>query len=340
MRLRQVFEEAGGVYVKIGQIAATRVDLVSPEICSELAKLQNRVPAEPAERIAAVIEAELGGPVEAVFAEFDWEPLAAASIGQTYRARLHSGEAVVVKVQRPEIERVIERDLAALALLADLAERRTPLGRSVRSGEILSQFARSLRSELDYLGEADAMVDMAALLGDGEGPGVRVPKVYADLTTRRVLVQERFEGFTAAETDTFAASSVDRRALADRLLRSSLEQVLKHGFFHADPHPGNIFVLADGTLGLIDFGAVGRLDAIQRTAVVDMMAGLVRQDVTLLRDGIEQVADMTGAISSDRLERAIAQLHGPQSAPLGHRRRGRLAGAGADVGRLRHPPAG
>ena len=254
-----------------------------------------------------------------MFAEFDWKPLAAASIGQTYRARLHSGEAVVVKVQRPDIERVIERDLAALALLADLAERRTPLGRSVRSGELLSQFARSLRSELDYLGEADAMADMAALLGDGDGagPGVRVPEVYADLTTRRVLVQERFEGFTVADADLLAASSVDRRALADRLLRSALEQVLQHGFFHADPHPGNIFVLADGTLGLIDFGAVGRLDAIQRTAVVDMMAGLVRQDVTMLREGIEQVADMTGAIPSERLERAIAQLHGPQPAPSG-----------------------
>jgi ubiquinone biosynthesis protein len=241
-----------------------------------------------------------------VFAEFDWEPLAAASIGQTYRARLHSGEAVVVKIQRPEIERIIERDLAALAHLADLAERRTPLGRSVRSGEILGQFARSLRAELDFLAEADAMVDMTAVLGDGAG--VRIPNVYAELCTRRVLVQECFEGFTVADVDELAASSVDRRALADGLLRSALEQVLQHGFFHADPHPGNVFVLADGTLGLIDFGAVGRLDSIQRTAVVDMMAGLVRNDVSLLRDGIERVADMTGSVSSERLERAIAQL--------------------------------
>jgi ubiquinone biosynthesis protein len=306
VRLRRVLEEAGGVYVKIGQIAATRIDLLSPEICGELSKLQNRVPAEPPEQMEAVLDAELHGPVDAVFAEFDWEPLAAASIGQTYRARLQSGEAVVVKVQRPGIERVIERDLAALAHLAELAERRTPLGRSLRSGEILGQFARSLRAELDYLGEADAMVDMAAVLGDGAR--VRIPKVYAELTTRRVLVQERFEGFTVADSDELAASSVDRLVLADGLLRSALEQVLEHGFFHADPHPGNVFVLSEGSLGLIDFGAVGRLDAIQRTAVVDMMAGLVRQDVSLLRDGIEQVADMTGAVSSERLERAIAQL--------------------------------
>jgi ubiquinone biosynthesis protein len=317
VRLRQVLEEAGGVYVKMGQIAATRVDLVPPEICSELAKLQNRVPTEPAEHIELVLQAELGESVGAVFADFDWEPLAAASIGQAYRARLHTGEAVVVKVQRPDIERIIERDLAALAHVAGLAERRTPLGRSVRSGEILGQFAQSLRDELDYLGEADAMSEMAVVLGDGDGAGVRVPRVYAELSTRRVLVQERFEGFTAADADELAASAADRSALADSLLRSALQQVLKHGFFHADPHPGNVFVLSDGTLGLIDFGAVGRLDPIQRSAVIDMMAGFLRQDVSLVRDGIERVADMSGAVSSDRLERAIAHLMAHNLRPSG-----------------------
>ncbi len=316
VRLRQVLEEAGGVYVKMGQIAATRVDLVPPEICSELAKLQNRVPTEPAERIESVLEAELGDSVGAVFADFDWEPLAAASIGQAYRARLHTGEAVVVKVQRPDIERIIERDLAALAHVAGLAERRTPLGRSVRSGEILGQFAQSLRDELDYLGEADAMAEMAVVLGNGDA-GVRVPTVYAELCTRRVLVQERFEGFTAADVDELAVSAADRSGLADSLLRSALQQVLKHGFFHADPHPGNVFVLSDGTLGLIDFGAVGRLDPIQRSAVIDMMAGFVRQDVSLVRDGIERVADMSGAVSSDRLERAIAHLMAHNLRPSG-----------------------
>jgi ubiquinone biosynthesis protein len=319
VRLRRVLEEAGGVYVKIGQIAATRVDLVPPEICRELGTLQNRVPTEPPERIEAVLEAELGDSVGAVFADFDWEPLAAASIGQAYRARLHTGEAVVVKVQRPDIERIIERDLAALAHVAELAERRTPLGRSVRSGEILGQFAQSLRDELDYLGEADAMAEMAVVLGDGDGDGagVRVPRVYPELSTRRVLVQERFEGFTAADADELAASATDRSALADSLLRSALQQVLKHGFFHADPHPGNVFVLSDGTLGLIDFGAVGRLDPIQRSAVIDMMAGFVRQDVNLVRDGIERVADMSGAVSSDRLERAIAHLMARNLRPSG-----------------------
>jgi ubiquinone biosynthesis protein len=306
VRLRRVLEEAGGVYVKLGQIAATRPDLIPPDICAELAGLQNRVAPEPMEPVKEVLEAELGGEVDLFFAEFDWEPLAAASIGQTYRARLHSGEAVVVKVQRPGIDEVMERDLAALALLAGLAQRRTQFGQGVRSGEMLDQFAASLRTELDFRREADAMEEMAALLGPGSS--VRIAAVYRDLCTRRLLVQERFEGFTLADTAQLEASTIDRRALGEELLRSSLEQVLRIGFFHADPHPGNIFAFADGTLGLIDLGAVGRLDPIQQAAVIDILAALVQRDVGLLRDGIERVAEMSEAVSPERLERALSRL--------------------------------
>jgi ubiquinone biosynthesis protein len=315
VRLRRVLQDAGGVYVKLGQIAATRPDLMPPEICAELAQLQNQAPPETAERMRAVLEAELGRPANEVFAEFDWHPLAAASIGQTHVARLHSGEPVVVKIQRPDIERIMERDLAALALVAGVAERRTPVGRGVRAAEILGQFARSLRAELDFRREADAMADMATVL-DGAS-GVRIPVVYEHLSTRRVLVQERFEGFTVADKQALDASTFDRRELAERLLRSSLEQILRHGFFHADPHPGNVFVLADGTLGLIDFGAVGRLDPIQRAAVVEMLAALVRRDVGMLRDGVERVADLTGTVAGERLERAIARLMADNLRPTG-----------------------
>ena len=315
VRLRRVLEEAGGVYVKMGQIAATRVDLLPPEICAELSALQNRTPTEPRERIQRVLEEELGCPASTAFAEFDWSPLAAASIAQTHRARLHSGEAVVVKIQRPDIAIIMERDLAALARLADLAERRTPLGRGIRSGEVLAHFAQSLRAELDFELEANAMTDMAAVLDPRSG--VRIPKVYRELCSSRLLVQERFEGFTAADTNELAASVFDRRSLAATLLRSAMEQILQLGFFHADPHPGNVFILADGTLGLIDFGAVGRLDPIEQAAVVDMLAGLVGRDVGLLRDGIERVAEMSGEASADRLERAIARLMTENMRPTG-----------------------
>jgi ubiquinone biosynthesis protein len=317
VRLRRVLEQAGGVYVKIGQIAATRVDLLPPGVCDELATLQNRAPSEPPDGVRAVIEAELG-PLDEVFARFDWEPLAAASIGQTHTARLPSSEEVVVKVQRPGIAEVMERDLAALGLLARLAERRTALGRSLRSGEVLDQFARSLRAELDFRGEVRSMVDMAALVaadqvaGDGDRasgpPPVRVARVFPALCTARVLVQERFDGFTVGDVDELAASDVDRGALASGLLRTMLRQVLTYGFFHADPHPGNVFVLRDGTLGLIDFGAVGRLDPIQRAAVVDMFGAMVRSDVPMLRDAIERVTDLDDAPSGDQLERTLARL--------------------------------
>ena len=272
VRLRRVLESAGGVYIKLGQIAATRVDILPPEVCEELAALQNRVAPDAVELVRPVLEEELGGTVDEVFAEFDWEPLASASIGQTYRAVLRTGERVVVKVQRPGIAEVMERDLAALSLLAGLAQRRTPFGQDIRSGELLDQFANSLRAELDFRREADAMEEMTALLGP-DSP-VRVPRIHRSLCTRRLLVQEQFDGFTVADTEALAVSGVDRDGLAERLLACFLEQILRMGFFHADPHPGNIFVFADGTLGLIDLGAVGRLDPIQQAAVVDMMAAL------------------------------------------------------------------
>ena len=315
VRLRRVLEDAGGVYVKLGQIAATRVDLIPREICDELAELQNRVPAAPADRISPVLEGELGAAVDEVFAEFDWEPIAAASIGQTYAARLHTGEAVVVKVQRPAIEEMMDRDLAALALLADLAQRRTMFGQGVRSGEMLAQFAEGLRVELDFRHEADAMAEMAAVLH--ERSTVRVPKVYRDLSGQRVLVQERFDGVTVSDTRGLDERDLDRADLADQLLRATLDQVMRIGLFHADPHPGNVFALTDGTLGLIDFGAVGRLDPIQQSAIVDIMVALARRDVSLLRDGVERMAELSDTTSPEQLERALARLMAEHLRPGG-----------------------
>ncbi len=315
VRLRRVLEQAGGVYIKLGQIAATRVDLLPRDVCDELATLQNRVSAEPKERMEEVLEAELGAPVEEAFAEFDWEPLAAASIGQTYRARLHSGEAVVVKVQRPDIESLMERDIAALALLANLAQRRTQFGQELRSGELLGQFAAGLRAELDFRREADAMSEMTTLLHD-RSP-VRVPEVHRHLSGRRVLVQERFDGVTITDLRHTDTSTSEREALADQLLRATLDQVLRVGLFHADPHPGNVFALPDGTLGLIDFGAVGRLDPIQQSAIIDMMVALAQRDVSLLRDGVERIADLAEATSPEQLERALARLMAEHVRPGG-----------------------
>ena len=316
VRLRRVLEQAGGVYVKLGQIAATRVDLLPREVCDELAELQNRVPAEPRERIAPVLEAELGAAVDEVFAEFDWEPLAAASIGQTYRARLHSGEAVVVKVQRPDIEAMMERDLAALALLADLAQRRTPFGQGVRSGDMLAQFATGLRAELDFRHEADAMSEMAALLGDRST--VRVPTVHRDLSTtagpragalrgRHGLRHRTLGRGRRGSTPRSPTSCCARRSI--RSCGSGCSTPIR---IRATSSPS-----PDGTLGLIDFGAVGRLDPIQQAAIVDIMVALARRDVSLLRDGVERVADFADTTSPDELERALARLMADHVRPGG-----------------------
>ena len=307
VRLRRVLEAAGGVYVKLGQIAATRVDLLPSDVCDELALLQNRAAPEPADRMEPVLDSELDGEASRVFESFEWEPLAAASIGQTYAARLRSGEPVVVKVQRPDIAEVMERDIAALSLVAGVAQERTTFGQSIRTGDVLDQFARSLRSELDFQREAAAMEEMASLVGPSGD--VRIPSIYRDLCTRRLLVQERFEGMTVADAQKLGQwNGADRRQLAERLLRSMLDQVLKYGFFHADPHPGNVFVLSDGSLGLIDFGAVGRLDSIQQAAIVDMLVAIARRDIPLLRESVERVADVSEHVAPERLERALARL--------------------------------
>jgi ubiquinone biosynthesis protein len=313
VRLRRVLERAGGVYIKMGQIAATRVDLLPREICDELSTLQNRAAPELFERIADVVRGEIGGDLDRIFLEFDREPLASGSIGQTHLAVLRSGERVVVKVQRPGVEAAMERDLAALGLLARFAQRRTAFGVGVRPEEMLRQFAVGLRAELDFRKEASAMAEMGTAAA-----GIRVPTVHAGLCTRRLLVQERFEGCTLSDSRTLDDPAIDRASLAEQLLRSALVQVLRTGFFHADPHPGNVFVLSDGALGLIDFGAVGRLDPIQRAAITDILVGLSRTDPSHVREGIEKVADVAGTATPETVERALSRMIADHVRPSGH----------------------
>lgn len=312
VRLREALEEAGGVYVKLGQIAATRIDLLPARLCEELGLLQSRSTPVPSADVRTVLEQQYGKPVEEVFARFDWSPLAAASIGQTHTAALADGEEVVVKVQRPGIEATIERDLAALDQLARLAERRTAAGRDLRVSRLAAEFGRSLRSELDFRDEATATAAMHELLGTSP---ISVPAVHPELSTRRVMVQERLVGVPLSELAPDA--EIDREDLARQLLTVTVEQLLEVGIFHADPHPGNVMVLEDGSLGLIDFGAVGRLDSIQIQAVVDMLIALTRGDAALLRDGVERVADVGAHVSRDKLERALARLLAEHVGPAG-----------------------
>ena len=327
--LRKTLEEAGVVFVKLGQMASTREDLLPVHMRLELSRLQSSVVPLPREVMQPRLEAELDAPVERVFAEFDWEPIGSASIAQAYAATLETGAPVVVKVQRPAIDEAVARDTTALLHLARAVERRTPQGRQLHVAEIAEEFTHNLRLELDFPLEAANAVDLAGVTDPASG--VRIPHMYRELSSAQVLVQERFDGTSVANRDRIAALGLDEVELADRLVQMMAKHMLSHGHFHADPHPGNVLLLDDGTLGLIDFGSTGRLNPRQRTALVEMTMAAMRGDGAGLRNAIEQVA-IVGLDGNDAaLERAV---------PLPVRARGRRAQHQRPNAERPHPAAG
>ena len=312
-RLRHSLEECGGMFVKMGQVASTRSDLVSPPVAEELSHLQDHVAPAPPEGVRELLEDELGAPVDEVFAEFTWDPLAAASIGQVHCARLHGGQQVVVKVQRPGIANSVNRDLDVLDELATMVEQRTTWGADYHVSDLADEFAERLREELDFEIEARNASDIAANLDDDSD--VRIPAVFRDLTTRRVLVMEWMDGVSVRETDEIDGLGFDRRVLAEDLLRTMLRQMLIDAQYHADPHPGNVMVLRDGRLALIDFGAASRIDPLQQTAIRDVMIGVSQRDPDLLRQAVLQVATLRRDVDDEELERALARFMTRHLAP-------------------------
>jgi ubiquinone biosynthesis protein len=305
--LRLALEQAGGVFVKFGQVLSTRPDLLPPDLIAELAQLQDTVPPDPYAAIEALLAKELGAPPSEVFAAFDVKPLAAASIAQVYRARLVSGETVVVKVQRPGVRALIERDLDILLRLARTAETRTRWGRELHVLELATRFAEVVQEELDFRIEARNTLAVAA--GIRNVSAVRVPAVYAHLSTGRVLVQEWLDGVSVRDAGPLLDQlGRDRAALARELLQCITHQILHDGTFHADPHPGNVLVLRDGQLGLIDFGQVGRLDSLQQAALRGMLVALERRHPTMLREALLDIAELRQGVDEERLERTLAQL--------------------------------
>jgi ubiquinone biosynthesis protein len=312
-RLRHSLEQCGGMFVKAGQVASTRSDLVSPPVAEELSHLQDNVAPAPPDGVRELLEEELGSPVDEVFAEFDSQPLAAASIGQAHRARLHGGQQVIVKIQRPGIADSVNRDLDVLNQLATVVEQRTTWGAEYHVCDLADEFAERLREELDFEIEARNASDIAANL-DGASD-VRIPAVFHDLTTRRVLVMEWLDGVSVRDGDAIDELGVDRRELAEDLLRCMLQQMLVDAQYHADPHPGNVMVLRNGQLALIDFGAASRIDPLQQTAIRDVMVAVSQRDADLLRQAALQVATLRRDVDDEDLERALSRFMTRHLAP-------------------------
>ena len=312
-RLRLALEECGGMFVKLGQVLSTRTDLISPQAAAELGLLQDQVRPAPHDGIAELLEEEFEAPIGDVFRGFDWNPVAAASIGQVYRAQLPDGARVVVKVQRPGIDESVRVDLSVLEELGHVVETRTSWGRDYHVEDLVAEFSARLREELDYRIEArNAHAIAATMPADAR---IRVPLVYDDLSTARVLVMEWLDGTSVREVDWSGVRVADRVKLADSLLRTFLEQMLQDGVFHADPHPGNVMLLADGELALIDFGAAGRLDTVQQAALRDLMAGVSRRDADAVVQAVLQVASLRRGVDVNDFERALARFMAQHLAP-------------------------
>jgi ubiquinone biosynthesis protein len=299
--------------VKLGQVLSTRTDLISPDAAAELGLLQDHVRPAPRDAIAELLEEELSTPLPDVFPGFDWQPVAAASIGQVYRAQLPDGSPVVVKVQRPGIDEAVRVDLSVLEELGHVIETRTSWGREYRVQDLVGEFSARLREELDYRIEA-RNADAIASTMPSDAP-IRVPYVYKELSTSRVLVMEWLDGRSVREVDWGDTRIADRVKLADSLLRTFLEQMLQEGVFHADPHPGNVMLLAGGELALIDFGAAGRLDPVQQAALRDLMAGVSRRDADTVVQAVLQVASLRRGVDVNDFERALARFMAQHLSP-------------------------
>jgi len=299
-----LLRDIGPVAVKFGQILAMRSDLLDPEWIEALTSLQDRVPPLPFQTMRPLIEDAIGGSIESCFSGFDEKAIAAGSIAQVHAATLLDGRDVIVKVRRPGIERIVDADLRILRRLARIAERTIPEVARLKPDELLRYFAESLDREMDLGAEARASNAIGAFLKD---LGVRTARFDWELSGRRVNIQERLRGIPASDLETARRSQLDLSALASTYAQAVLRMIVINGHFHADPHPGNVFFLEDGTLGLIDFGAVGTLLPKRREELVRLGLAIASQDT----GGVVDILMLwAGEPSVDRirLEEALADL--------------------------------
>ena len=302
--LREVLDELGPTFVKFGQLLSTRPDVVPPDIVVELRALQDDVRPFPFEQAERVIEEELGNTLERLFLDFEPQPVAAASIGQVHRATLPNGRRVAVKVQRPGAPRQIEADLGLLYQAAKLARERIRSLDFVDTRQVVDEFARSIRQELDYRQEGrNAQNFHRHFAGD---PHVRVPKVYWQYTRPRVLTLEWIDGIQLADLDLVTTRLEERRELATRVTETWMAMIFRHGFFHGDPHPANILVPHEaGTIGLVDFGAVGTLTDDDMSKLTGLFIDASNENIELIP---RRLADLGVRYPKDREAEFLAEI--------------------------------
>lgn len=303
VQLRMALEDLGPTFVKLGQILAGRADLFGPAWIAELEKLHSQAPTVPIEVVRAQLAEDLGAPPEEVFARFDAEPLAAASIAQVHGAQLHDGTEVIVKVRRPGIRPVIEADLRLLERLAQLAEDEWPDLRPYQPAGLVRQLGRSLRRELDLQSECHNAERIAAHFARREH--IVIPTVYWDWTGERVNVQQRIDGIPGHELARVDAAGLDRMLLAQRGAQAVLKMIIEDGFFHADPHPGNVFYLPGNRLAFIDFGMMGRLSDARRDQLLSLMLGLVQRDPQAVVEVLMEWTEDAGHTDMEALQQDV-----------------------------------
>lgn len=302
--LTATLNDAGVTFVKLGQLLATRRDLLPDEVVDELKTLQDDAAGVPWAQVNPLLEAELGGPIEELFADFDQQPMAAASVGQVHPATLLDGRRVVVKIQRPGISTTVERDLDIAFRLASRLEAWAGWASSVGAGRLAEGMATALREELDYRIEAANIAAIGAADALRRNPSIRIPRVFRDLSTERVLVMERLDGSRLAD----AEGVQDPLGIARVVLSFLVHQVVVDGLFHADPHPGNILMLTDGSIGLLDFGSVGRLDQVLREALQRLLRGVDRADPLAVSDALLELVPRPEDVDINELERDLGRF--------------------------------
>lgn len=306
VQLRKLLTDLGPTFIKVGQALSTRPDLVRKDYLEELTQLQDQLPPFPSEQAFARIESELGRPIAEIFAQISPEPVAAASLGQVYKAQLHSGEWVAVKVQRPHLREQLSLDLYLIRWISTWLGPWLPLNLGSTLTAVVDEFGRKLFEEIDYLHEGRNCERFAEYFRDD--PDVYVPRIFWAYSTRRVLTLEWIDGIKLTDVERIRAANLEVKQLVRIGVVAALKQLLEYGFFHADPHPGNLFALTDGRLAYIDFGMMDQLTEEMKEYLVDALVHLVDRDYNALIDDFIHLGFLQPDVSRQELIPALEKV--------------------------------